>query len=263
VEQLVDAFEASGLRRREFCQQHGVAVGTLDVWRKRRRRERGTYAGKRLGAGKVHVGADVRSDGRLVAVGNSGNAGKRKTGRCPAARTASGSFRGVLMRRRWSVCWVYWIACRPCLDWEAATRIYLAVGATDMRKGFNGLFGLVRDRLQCEPLSGHVFLFCNGQRNRLKLVFWDGSGLWVCAKRLEKGKFRWPESEWRSEQSTAKPRRVGAVAGRDRSAANETPAVVPTGVTEEPRHKVVTENLRSAAKSDCIVVIVVLSSKLS
>ena len=68
MEQLVDAFEASGLRRREFCQQHGVAVGTLDVWRKRRRRERGTYAGKRLGAGKVHVGADVRSDGRLVAV---------------------------------------------------------------------------------------------------------------------------------------------------------------------------------------------------
>ena len=62
-----------------------------------------------------------------------------------------------------------------------------------MRKGFNGLFGLVRDRLQCDPLSGHVFLFCNGQRNRLKLVFWDGSGLWVCAKRLEEGKFRWPE----------------------------------------------------------------------
>ena len=77
----------------------------------------------------------------------------------------------------------------------AATRVYLAVGRTDMRKGFNGLFGLVRDRLQCEPLSGHVFLFCNGQRNRLKLVFWDGSGLWVCAKRLEKGKFRWPENK--------------------------------------------------------------------
>jgi transposase len=50
-----------------------------------------------------------------------------------------------------------------------ATRIYLAVGSTDMRKGFEGLYGLVRDRLQCEPLSGHVFLFCNQQRNRLKL----------------------------------------------------------------------------------------------
>ncbi len=62
----------------------------------------------------------------------------------------------------------------------AATRIYLAVGATDMRKGFEGLYGLVRDRLQCPPLSGHVFLFCNAQRNRLKLLVWDGSGLWVC-----------------------------------------------------------------------------------
>ena len=75
-----------------------------------------------------------------------------------------------------------------------ATRIYLAVGVTDMRKGFEGLFGLVRDRLQCEPLSGHVFLFCNGRHNRLKLLVFDGSGLWVCAKRLEKGCFRWPQS---------------------------------------------------------------------
>ena len=74
-----------------------------------------------------------------------------------------------------------------------ATRIYLAVGATDMRKGFNGLYGLVRDRLQGEPLSGHVFLFCNARHNRVKLMFWDGSGLWVCAKKLEKGTFRWPE----------------------------------------------------------------------
>jgi transposase len=75
-----------------------------------------------------------------------------------------------------------------------ATRIYLAAGATDMRKGFEGLYGLVRDRLACDPLSGHIFLFCNSDRNRLKLIFWDGSGLWVCTKRLEKGRFRWPET---------------------------------------------------------------------
>jgi transposase len=75
-----------------------------------------------------------------------------------------------------------------------ATRLYLAAGATDMRKGFEGLYGMVRDRLLCEPLSGHVFVFANAQRNRLKLLFWDGSGLWVCAKRLEKGRFRWPEA---------------------------------------------------------------------
>jgi len=73
-----------------------------------------------------------------------------------------------------------------------ATRIYLAAGVTDMRKGFEGLYGLVRDRLSCDPLSGHLFLFCNGQRNRLKVLVWDGTGLWVCAKRLEKGRFTWP-----------------------------------------------------------------------
>jgi len=81
------------------------------------------------------------------------------------------------------------------LGWGPATKIYLAAGATDMRKGFEGFYGLVRDRLELEPLSGHVFLFCNAQRNRLKLIFWDGSGLWVCAKRLERSRFRWPAAE--------------------------------------------------------------------
>ena len=74
----------------------------------------------------------------------------------------------------------------------AATRIYLAPGATDMRKGFDGLYGLVRDQLLCDPLSGHVFLFSNAQRNRLKIIFFDGTGLWVCAKRMEKGRAYWP-----------------------------------------------------------------------
>jgi hypothetical protein len=61
--------------------------------------------------------------------------------------------------------------------WGPATRIYLAAGVTDMRKGFEGLYGLVRDSLQCEPLSGHIFVFSNRQRNRLKLLFWDNTGL--------------------------------------------------------------------------------------
>jgi transposase len=81
------------------------------------------------------------------------------------------------------------------LGWGAATRVYLAAGVTDLRQGFEGLYGLVRDRLELEPRSGHVFGFCNRERNRLKLLYWDGSGLWVCAKRLEKGRFRWPASE--------------------------------------------------------------------
>src|ERR1700737_261087 len=63
-----------------------------------------------------------------------------------------------------------------------------------MRKGFNGLYGLVRDQLLCDPLSGHLFLFSNAQRNRLKILVWDTTGLWVCAKKLEKGRFHWPKA---------------------------------------------------------------------
>jgi transposase len=74
-----------------------------------------------------------------------------------------------------------------------ATKIYIAVEAVDMRKGFEGLHGLVRDHLGRDPLSGHLFLFTNKTKTRLKALVWDGSGLWVCAKRLEKGRFHWPK----------------------------------------------------------------------
>jgi transposase len=76
-----------------------------------------------------------------------------------------------------------------------ATKIYIAVEGVDMRKGFDGLFGLVRDRLGQDPVSGHLFMFANRARSRLKVLVWDGSGLWVCAKRLEKGRFRWPAAQ--------------------------------------------------------------------
>src|SRR5260370_884704 len=76
-----------------------------------------------------------------------------------------------------------------------ATRIYVATGATDMRKGFNGLYGLVRDHLGCDPESGHVFLFTNARRNRLKLLVYDHSGLWICSKKLDGGRFRWPGAD--------------------------------------------------------------------
>ncbi len=78
-----------------------------------------------------------------------------------------------------------------------ATKIYIAIEAVDMRKGFEGLYGLVRDQLGADPLAGHLFLFSNRTHTRLKALVWDGSGLWVCAKRLEKGRFRWPQADGR------------------------------------------------------------------
>src|SRR5580698_4201652 len=76
-----------------------------------------------------------------------------------------------------------------------ATKIYIAGDPIDLRKGFEGLHGLVRDPLGQDPLSGHLFLFTNKTKTRIKALLWDGSGLWVCAKRLEKGRFRWPQAE--------------------------------------------------------------------
>jgi transposase len=67
------------------------------------------------------------------------------------------------------------------LGLSPATRVYVATGAVDMRKGFEGLFGIVRDTLCLDPLSGHLFLFANKNRTRLRVLFWDGSGFWVCA----------------------------------------------------------------------------------
>jgi len=75
-----------------------------------------------------------------------------------------------------------------------ATRVYLVLGATDMRKGRDGLYGLVWGYLKEDPLSGHLFAFANRNRDRIKVLYWDGTGLWVCSKRLEKGRFSWPET---------------------------------------------------------------------
>jgi transposase len=100
-----------------------------------------------------------------------------------------------------------------------ATKIYLACEPVDMRKGFEGLFGLVRDCLQHDPLSGHLFLFTNRSRTRLKTLIFDGSGLWVCAKRLERGRFCWPDGKDSSSISMRPEQLAMLVNGMDLSQA--------------------------------------------
>ena len=72
------------------------------------------------------------------------------------------------------------------------TRVYLAVQPVDMRKSFNGLWTEASTQLKEDPLSGALFVFANKRRDRLKILYWDGSGAWVFAKRLEEGRFSWP-----------------------------------------------------------------------
>ena len=80
------------------------------------------------------------------------------------------------------------------LNWSSGTRVFVATAPVDLRASFNKLFALTQSVLQQDPLSGHWFVFTNQGRNRVKVLFWDGSGLWVCAKRLEKGRFSWPRN---------------------------------------------------------------------
>jgi len=74
-------------------------------------------------------------------------------------------------------------------------KVYLALGSTDMRKSINGLSLLVENNMFLDPFSGHLFVFCNRRQNILKILYWDRNGFCLWHKRLEKHRFRWPESE--------------------------------------------------------------------
>ena len=76
----------------------------------------------------------------------------------------------------------------------AHTRVWIAAGHTDMRKGFNGLAALVQTTLADNPYSGHVFVFCGRRGDILKVLWFDDQGLLLLAKRLEKGRFVWPQA---------------------------------------------------------------------
>ena len=87
---------------------------------------------------------------------------------------------------------------------SAAVRVYLAKEPADMRKNFDGLAALVSGALGLDPLSGHLFVFINKRRDRVKVLYWDRDGLAVWAKRLERGSFRVPAAvAGRVEMTTA------------------------------------------------------------
>src|SRR5437660_11260946 len=75
----------------------------------------------------------------------------------------------------------------------AGTRIWIVAGVTDMRRGFVGLSGMVQTALEENPFSGQVFVFRGRRGDLIKMLWWDGDGLCLFAKRLERGRFIWPQ----------------------------------------------------------------------
>jgi transposase len=114
------------------------------------------------------------------------------------------------------------------IDLRSGTRIWIAAGTTDMRRGFRGLSTMVETVLQQAPYSGHVFVFRGKRGDLIKLLWFDGDGLCLFQKRLERGRFVWPQAtegtvsltraqlsmllegiDWRQPQRTWEPQLAG------------------------------------------------------
>ena len=89
------------------------------------------------------------------------------------------------------------------IELRTGTRIWIAAGVTDMRRGFDGLSAQVQTVLEQQPFSGHVFVFRGRRGDIVKLLWWDGDGLCLFSKRLERGRFIWPAGYGRNRLSDA------------------------------------------------------------
>ncbi len=98
---------------------------------------------------------------------------------------------------------------------NATTKVYFAPGITDMRKSFDGLAACTRQIIGGDPLSGHLFVFCNRRRDRLKILYWDRAGYCLFAKRLEKGTFSWPSETHRSDLEMTREELLLLIGGID------------------------------------------------
>ena len=79
------------------------------------------------------------------------------------------------------------------LSFPGNVKVFLATEPADLRKSFTGLWALTVNRLKDDPTDGSLYVYTNKRKNRVKILYWDGTGLWVMIKRLEQGTFSWPK----------------------------------------------------------------------
>ena len=189
---VLEEHARSGLPAREFCRRESISEPSFYAWR-RKIRERDTEA--RVGRELMPVTVvESGTNSRLSCV-ESRSDRESTVGNCDAERRRVAGCRVLLGRvdsTRVGGLATFRSGGRVMLNLASGTRIYFAVGATDIRKGFNGLQGLVTGVLEQDPLSGHLFLFVNRRRDKLKILYWDGDGLAIWYRRLEQGTFQLP-----------------------------------------------------------------------
>jgi len=99
---------------------------------------------------------------------------------------------------------VFWKHLVPMLDITTWSQVFIVCGATDLRKSFNGLCAIIKLSFNLDPYSRCMFVFCNRSRNLIKILQWDGSGLWLYIKKLDRGSFRWPMNASEVKQISAR-----------------------------------------------------------
>jgi len=87
-------------------------------------------------------------------------------------------------------------------DFKGADKVYIACGFTDLRRGIDGLAGIVKQQFNLDPFSNTLFLFCGRKRDRLKALYWEGNGFLLLYKRLEQGVYQWPRNEQEARELT-------------------------------------------------------------
>ena len=93
---------------------------------------------------------------------------------------------------------------KTMLDFSGSTTVYLACGATDLRKSYTGLAAIIKLKFHLDPYSRCMFAFCNRRRTLIKLLQWDGSGFWILMKRLDRDSFHWPNTPDELQKVTLK-----------------------------------------------------------